>query len=508
MLYVIIACVAVIVIAIVLKKQGDKSKSTKTDTKKTTAKKAASKKTSITEAESSLQSPATATEVPVPDDVRRQVENLIRSQDYSTAEALINKSLNQNAAQHGLYLFLLDIHLAQKDEFAVSQLLNHVQSLGLEQIAVQVEEKQKTAKAEAAAKRETLEFNAPVEKPKAATATANFDALVDTAPNNTSSFDDLQSSFTPSSLAKAEPEVVDQAPLDFSFTPSTPVTQEAVTVEETAPTLDFSLDSTPVETAKETAPTLDFALDSLDTPKVEEKTEASPTLDFNLDPTPATSVEKPALEFSFEPKIEESKAETANEFNFSLDTAPTPVPVIEPVVVAEEVAEFKFDLEAPQIDATPSTEALKTEPSTTDNVPSFNIETETPVETVPSFNFETEAKTETPVETVPSFSFDVAETETATPTLTEVEQPVVSLPVSDVAAFVETPAQNTTLDPVVQAFPDLLNLNEAELNIDLAQHYIDLGAYDSARQLLSDSKHLFSAEQHEMSEKLLNQMAS
>ena len=94
MLYVIIACVAVIVIKKKKKKQGDKSKSTKTDTKKTTAKKAASKKTSITEAESSLQSPATATEVPVPDDVRRQVENLIRSQDYSTAEALINKSLN------------------------------------------------------------------------------------------------------------------------------------------------------------------------------------------------------------------------------------------------------------------------------------------------------------------------------------------------------------------------------------------------------------------------------
>ena len=501
MLYAIIGCVVLLIVAVVLKKQQDKSKDTKADTKKTTAKKTASKKTSITEAESAIQSPAPVAEVAVSDDLRRQIENLIRSQDYSTAEALINKSLNQNAAQHGLYLFLLDLHLAQKDEFAISQLLNHVQSLGLDNIAQQVEEKQQIAKAEAAAKRETLEFDTPViERPKPAATTANFDALVDTTPNKTSSFDDLQSSFAPTTPAKAEPEVVDQAPLDFAFTPSSPATTETVKTEE-APALDFSLDHSSTEPTKE-APTLDFALDSLDTAKSEPVLESPATLDFSLDSTPAPNTDRPTLEFSVESQTEETPA-TPAPLDFNLDLAPAPAPT--PSV---ETTEFKFDLDAPQLDS--KTDAVESAP-----VFKFDTEekTETPVETVPSFTFESKetlAPVADNVEAAPSFSFDLAEPtpSAAEITATEPEQPVVSLPVSDVAAFVETPAQNISNDPVVQAFPDLLNINEAELNLDLAQHYIQLGAHESARQLLTENEHLFSTEQRQISEKLLNEMAS
>lgn len=520
MLYAIIGCVVLLIVAVVLKKQQDKSKDTKADTKKTTAKKTASKKTSITQAESTLQSTAPATEVPVSDDLRRQIENLIRNQDYSTAEALINKNLNQNAAQHGLYLFLLDVHLAQKDEFATSQLLNHVQSLGLDQIAQQVKEKQQIAKAEAAAKRETLEFNTAVtEHVKPAATTANFDALVNTAPNKTSSFDDLQSTFAPSTPAKAEPEVVEQAPLDFSFTSSTPVATETPKAEDVQ-SLDFSLDHTTTE-SKQEAPSLDFALDSLDTAKTELDVQTSAPLDFNVDTVPQTaSTENTALDFSFESKTDTTPAP----LEFALDLAPTPAPVVEPTAApaVENVTEFKFDLDAPQfdsktdVDTVPSFkfDTVKETEKPVEVEPSFSFETaekvETSVETAPIFNFDTVEKTEKPVELNPSFSFDLAEPSAVKPNIAahETEQPVVSLPISDVADFVETPAQNVTLDPVVQAFPDLLSINEAELNLDLAQHYIQLGAHESARQLLSENEHLFSTEQRQVSEKLLNQMAS
>ncbi len=35
--------------------------------------------------------------------------------------------------------YLLDIHLQQKDEFAIDQLLNHIRALGLDDILVQAE---------------------------------------------------------------------------------------------------------------------------------------------------------------------------------------------------------------------------------------------------------------------------------------------------------------------------------------------------------------------------------
>lgn len=45
--------------------------------------------------------------------------------------------------QHELYLLLLEIHIAQKDEFAIQQLISHIRSLGLNEIAAQAEIRQK-----------------------------------------------------------------------------------------------------------------------------------------------------------------------------------------------------------------------------------------------------------------------------------------------------------------------------------------------------------------------------
>ncbi len=70
------------------------------------------------------------------------------------------------------------------------------------------------------------------------------------------------------------------------------------------------------------------------------------------------------------------------------------------------------------------------------------------------------------------------------------------------------PEAVTLTDPLAQSFPDLQQLDEAQLNLDLAEQYIELGAYESAQVLLQSSQSQFNAEQQQRSQKLLNQIAS
>ncbi|WP_212139111.1 hypothetical protein, partial [Burkholderia stagnalis] len=43
-------------------------------------------------------------------------------------------------------------------------------------------------------------------------------------------------------------------------------------------------------------------------------------------------------------------------------------------------------------------------------------------------------------------------------------------------------------DPLVQSFPELLEVNEAQLNIELAEQYVKLGAYQAARDVLAEKE--------------------
>ncbi len=73
-----------------------------------------------------------------------------------------------------------------------------------------------------------------------------------------------------------------------------------------------------------------------------------------------------------------------------------------------------------------------------------------------------------------------------------------------------TPAQVAVdqHDPLVQSFPELLDVNEASLNLDLAQQYIQLGAYAAAREIIAEREAEYTPEQQQRAEQLLNQIAS
>ncbi len=69
-----------------------------------------------------------------------------------------------------------------------------------------------------------------------------------------------------------------------------------------------------------------------------------------------------------------------------------------------------------------------------------------------------------------------------------------------------TPDQ--TKDPLVEAFPELKQLDENELDLKLAEQYIKLGAYPAAQALLASNEQKFNTEQQQRAKNLLNRIAS
>ncbi|MCV9897575.1 UNVERIFIED_CONTAM: hypothetical protein E7W76_20035, partial [Cronobacter sakazakii] len=69
--------------------------------------------------------PAIPQSNPVPEALRHNIQQLIQEKQFSAAEAQVNQALKKDNTQHELYLLLLEIHIAQKDEFAIQQLISH-----------------------------------------------------------------------------------------------------------------------------------------------------------------------------------------------------------------------------------------------------------------------------------------------------------------------------------------------------------------------------------------------
>ena len=440
MLIYVIPFILLLVIAIFLKKR-EASKEAEPSNKKTAAPaKTSAKKTATSKkvaqksvvAEEVVPPPQHATPVPVK--IQTNIENLIKERNFFAAEAQINQALKRDNSLHGLYLLLLDIHLQQKDEFAVDQLLNHLRSLELDDILSQAEAKkashahediaEKSANEVATATPSSLDFTAPV-----------------STPNQTASFDQLQYELT--SNKTAEPEAAlefDTSSLNFSPA-AAPVVEKAAEPE-----------------AKTEPAALDFNF-SLDSTAAEAKTEAS--------------------EITAEPSA--SPAEEVKPLDFTFDLTPSP---------AETTA-------APETTTPESTisEAAAVEP------PSLDFNFSTP-ESAPAV----EAK----AEPAPDFNFTFDSTPAAETNLQPTTEPEIiaapSIALEPAATVVSTDVNLN--DPLVKSFPDLSQVDEIQLNLDLASQYVELGAYDAAKALLGEQDANYSAEQRQRADQLLNQIAS
>ncbi|WP_441372866.1 fimbrial protein FimV [Acinetobacter lwoffii] len=438
MLIYVIPLVILIIVLIVFKKRQDAQESDKAKTKTVKAKKpgsaskAAPQRTKVVEPVGVTKKSAT----PLSAETRKKIEGLIQERNFFAAEAQINQALNRDNSQHELYLLLLDIHILQKDEFAISQLLNHIRSLHLEEILAQAEAKQREFEKSSSAAQDTIDFpSAQLKTSSAQEAASTSDAFADLvapAPSNELAFEQLQQDFQSSKPTPIAEPVADIQPLEFNFEPKTTsvVTPKAEEVPvPAAPSIDFEFQSTSTDiqttAVTETAPVLDFKLD-LEQPA---PVETAPTVSEEIKPL---------------------------DFSFSLDTS---------VSAAEKTAvpATEFDLSSLTVAAPVA------EPATQTNLSGMDFKLDH-LETMP----------EAPAATVMSFDLP------ATPAQAAVDQH----------------------DPLVQSFPELLDVNEASLNLDLAQQYIQLGAYAAAREIIAEREAEYTPEQQQRAEQLLNQIAS
>ncbi|MDD2946507.1 MAG: hypothetical protein PHG15_12135 [Acinetobacter sp.] len=470
MLLYVIPFILLLVIAVVLKKR-EASKQTeqtpKTKSKKVTSTKKSPQKTQIVESSVVAKKKTT----PLAADVCSKIEALIREKNFFSAEAQINQALNKDNSQHELYLLLLDIHILQKDEFAISQLINHLRSLELDDFLEQALAKKAAYDQESVTPapnheivnaKDTIEF-----KPSSTVAKAAEPAVAET--KNTAAFDALMSDAVPAATKNdlafdqlqqesrsAQPEVVKEIkPLDFNSASlnTAPKAEIAATPVEEIKPLDFS--SLSLDSAAEAATAPAEEIKPLD------------FTNFKLDPVPVAETKPEAA------PVQEIQP---LDFSFSLDTATTgqaeteKAASIEPTV--EEKPEFNFDFSVAE------TPVAETKVATEEITPSLELD----------FNLESASTVEEPaVEVAPAkaagLNFDI----------------------SNISSSAAKADKN---DPLVQSFPELIEVNEINLNLELAQQYIQLGAFESARELLAEQEAGYTPEQRQQADHLRNQIAS
>ncbi|WP_447500868.1 hypothetical protein [Acinetobacter oleivorans] len=438
MLYVI-PFIILLVVAVIFKKRENSQKqeatSPKTVNKKTNKKanskssKSSREKSKVNVVEDTL--PPVPQSTPVPEAVRQKIQQLIQEKQYSAAEAQVNQALKKDNTQHALYLLLLEVHIAQKDEFAITQLISHIRSLALNEIVTQAEARQKEYETlrktehESSSQSDAIDFpqDQTYEEPKnTPDTTAQFDQL--TTSSSEASFDDLQKDYTP---VKQEP-AVEVKPLEFNFSLEKTATTETNSQPVHEPEVSTSQQVPEVSSSQETneLADLEFSFDLAPLHETEEKTQALEVkadqensvnaLDFNLDLNPSSSETKSVEQV---PSLDELTL---------VEQAP---------LEATSITPLEFSLDEPALVTTPETE-------TQNHIEAVN-----------------EKATQTQIE-----------------------------------------------DPLLDAFPELKQLDENELDLQLAEQYIKLGAYPAAHALLASNEQKFNTEQQQRAKNLLNRIAS
>ncbi|MDC5321220.1 hypothetical protein NRA33_00750 [Acinetobacter baumannii] len=419
MLYVI-PFIILLVVAVILKKRENNQKQEATSPKNINRK--SGKKASAKSSKSSREktkakvieenTPAIPQSNPVPEALRHNIQQLIQEKQFSAAEAQVNQALKKDNTQHELYLLLLEIHIAQKDEFAIQQLISHIRSLGLNEIAAQAETRQKEY--ESSRQPDAIDFPQAqtYEQPKNTDTTAQFDEL--TTSSSEASFDDLQKDYTP---VKQEP-AVEIEPLEFNFS----FEQTSATENTNQPAQQPELSST-------------------------QETNELADLEFSFDLAPLHGTEEKSQPV-------EIKADQENSIN-ALD--------------------FNFDLNP----SSPETKSVEQAPS----LDEIKLIEQTSLE----------ATSIAPLE----FSLDKPALVTA---------PEIEIQNNEVVN--ERVTQTQIEDPLLEAFPELKQINENELDLKLAEQYIKFGANQAARNLLQGDEQKFNTEQQQHAKNLLNRIAS
>ncbi|WP_394260710.1 FimV/HubP family polar landmark protein [Moraxella boevrei] len=371
------------------------------------------------------------------DDDLLKAQNFINQQDFSSAGKVLKQSIKNNPTRSDVYFMLLNTFALSKDYESFNKFYPTVVGLNNPLTTSQAQNLKRLVDEELAFS-QGVSQPAPSVTPVVSTPAPAEDVSMDFDFDLDSNINSTPATSTPTPATKAEP-VVEDVSIDFDFdldsninsTPTTstvaPVVDEPVaSVEEEAlAEFDFDLPSEKAETPVAS------------TPVIEE--EPLPDFDFDL---PSEKVEPPVAPT---PVIEE---EALAEFDFDLPSEKAETPVAStPVIEEEALADFNFDL------------------------PSETVEVETPVVAKPTPVME-ESLEIADDSITDSFSEDLA------------DEPVVA-PTVPVSVASDSRLSNMDVE-LGSAFDVIKNLDANQLNIDLAEQYIHLGEYDSAKRLLNE----------------------
>ena len=400
---------------------------------------------------------------PLAIDVRQKIEALIEQKNYFAAEAQINQALNRNNKQHELYLLLLEIHIKQKDDFAITQLMSHIQSLELHDILIEAKQKKVAYETESINEKSASIVEDSIHSkenlikndhgaqfkpsPSIHEKTIEFDSLVS---SNDKTVSDAQSS---------------KDMMTFDFSDAKTATKEQIT-----PTFSSEFDSLTIAKPEDhKQSTHEEKLFSPNTSDIETHSDQNNTNKIEESEKNISVVSKP-LEFDIP------------SFTVSTDSKDQP---IETEIQTTVVETPKLDLDF----------SFKTETANADVLPALVPDTEIKA---PSMDFDFS------VTDVPAKSF------TETPSVST-DEPNLDFNILDgttekveATPFIDTIDEN---DPLVKSFPQLLDSNEITLNLDLAEQYIQLGAFEAAREILDERQEVYSSEQNERAKQLRNQIA-
>ncbi|MBF7695542.1 hypothetical protein [Acinetobacter rathckeae] len=528
MLIYIIPCIILLIVALFLKKREQANKDddhTEKKTKKVKEKASKAKKENVV---------AEKTAVPDQDEPQiskkqqeshsvtfAKIQDLIHANNFSLAEAKINQELNNNPEQHKLYLLLAQVYRKQDDEIATKQLIGHLKQLKLFDIIENIE---REFAADQLQKKQDAEKKATLAASTAAVAATEL------------THETLENTVT--SEPKDTPE---QHTAQVSHETESDTQNHRLLVENTPTTEEPALSYKQVQKSQETATTPNAQADKandlglLDFYGVEPDHEKTSTIHHNADhqthtetPDQALTIEQDVskdqidevqkdqfelkdLDFTFDHSSEINHVPTQNpasdlEFNFSEeqqtnnDTSTNHAGskhldfVLEP---EDQISDTKNDSLLNTEETSDQSLHYSTQTTSLATPQSIELDTDPVSDGTSSITLEKpeEYATNTPLE----FTFTAQEPEAGNLT-TQQQHHIVAETSPTVTA--------TKADVLLDQFDELIQLDEAQLNLDLAAEYITIGEYERAKQLLSVPDVEFSVSQKLKVDQLLNKMAS
>lgn len=406
-------------------------------------------------------------------DSLNKIDILINNKDYAKAEGLSHLTLNQNPDAHEVYFKLLNIYQLQNDDFAIKKLLDLTLKLNLNEVYQQLYTQNEVYQ-HGLSQQDTVQDIVP--------SVSHTSNQVKTPVSN------VQSEAPEEILLQS---VISPAPNDALIKKEIePKTQQTDTLDFNYNTLDFTTEKT-VSHQDQISDPATFQKDqqpsvlNLSEPAQTETKQASSTdalhfdgLSFETTTFDSNSSNQPAIHTPDANQITQKDTDTqaqlqpTDTLNFDFQTPTTDAVV--PEAPAFDL-NFQFDL---QQDHQPQHEVV-IEPQPQTAQPEI-LQPE-------PLKFET-------------FNLD--------PIATEAFVAPVSLDIAP--ATMDAPQASgfaDANDPIIQAFPNLAEQDPIDLDLELAEQYIQLGEFVAAKQLIEEQYDHFSYAQSHKAEQLLQKIA-